>query len=158
MCRLKSNVTIEYDVETIRTYYIVFDRKRHSLWYWWRIFTGTTFSHCYLLTEINDDSCIKIEPVLGGIDMQVVQVPIDQYITAYAHSGVTAILSYTVNSTNLHADVSRGIISCVSMVKAFLWLRKCRFAVTPFQLYKLLLKRGAIPIKPYTPYIKSSGG
>lgn len=146
-------MTVEFSKGMIRTYYVVFDKKRHAFRRWWQLFTGKTFFHCFLITPINDNSCVKIEPLLGGIDVTVMPIPVEQYVAAFAEGDVTAIVSYTVNTVNLDGHSQRGLISCVSLAKALLWLKKSRLTLTPFQLYKLLLKKGGVPIKAYTPYI-----
>lgn len=138
----------------IRTYYIVFDKKRNRVAHWWRLFTTREFAHCYVMTDATEGTTVKMELLVGGLDFRILKMPVDQAVQAFSDSDVTAILSYTVNSTNLNNWVPKGYFSCVSFIKSLLWMRKTRLTLTPFHLYRKLIKHGAIIIKPYSPYLE----
>ncbi len=141
-------------LESISTYYIVFDKKRDNQRFWWSSFVSFRFSHCYVLIGCGEESTALIEHTYGGTYFHVYNSPTKDKIIELSRLGVTAILSYTVNSTNLHKRVHRGPISCVSLVKSLLWIQDFPLAMTPFSLYKLLLSKGAEPILYYCPYAK----
>lgn len=136
-----------------RTWYIVFERPRTKHWRWWRIFTGRTFAHCWAFTEAGP-GVMYFEPLHWGICNTWTDTPIADMLLAAAQSDITALLSVTVDYKLCFEHVPRGPYSCVSALKALLGLRKCRFTITPFQLYKRLCGlEGVIPIRPYTPFI-----
>lgn len=126
------------DSELIKTYYVVFDYRRYEGWRWWHYFVDKKWNHCFILTEDKNGWTSKFEVVAGGFDYQCHCISLKECLQGYIDEGVTAIVSYTASSVGKHRPRQRGIISCVSIAKAFLWIDSY-LTFTPFQLYKLIL-------------------
>lgn len=122
---------------------------------WWEFFIHKKFTHCLALTEAGE-GCVRLEPLAWGLLTIYHPICIDNYLLSVAKSDVTALLSVTVDYRCHPKHMKRDIlISCVSVMKAILLLKK-PWIFTPFQLYKYLVKyqENCIVIKPYIPYIR----
>lgn len=138
----------------IKHYYVVFDKKRHNFFHWFDTFCTDEFSHCFILTDAGKNKTVKLEPMFGGTILRVIDMNTEAAIAEVLDKGVTAVLSYTLDTANLHKPTTRGILTCVSVVKAVLYIKDGRFVLTPFQLYKYLLHNDAEVVKPFVPYLK----
>lgn len=119
------------------TVFVVFTDRQRVRWRWWHPFCRKGFGHVYV-----------IQPQQRGITT-----------TDFLHSGIINLWHdcLIADALNLALDSGhrvlryeatlplddwpRGVITCVSVVKAIVGLRS--LAVTPYQLYGALLKAGA---------------
>lgn len=133
---------IEYiSQDTTRTYYVVFDTYRGArmFWHW---FTGKEYAHCYLLTELEGGTLLRINPNCAECFIDEWFCDID-YAMDYLKD-TTSILRYVCKYNSLKLYIPRGIVSCVSVTKYILGLRGVGLnAFTPRGLHKQLLKLGA---------------
>lgn len=134
--------------DEIQSWIIVFDNAAAHEKRWWHYFPFK-MGHVYLLRDVNG-STLMLNPLEWGLAVRHENIDISEAVQHYA-ANAQAILSFTSDYRRNVAPVRRGFITCVSLCKAVLGLKNCR-SITPFQLYKWLLKRGAIIIKPYVPY------
>lgn len=93
-----------------------------------------------------------------GIATSMVDMTIDDYVLLKARES-TAVVSFVADYRRNSTNVYRGIMTCVSFIKAVLGLQE-GMAITPRQLYKYLLSHElATVVKPYTPwYSPATGG
>lgn len=137
----------------VRTWYIVFDKRRtRYATRWWHWIVSKHFAHCYLFTDIGDNKILRIEPLIWGTAVTVIDDHIENHLMTFAQSDVTAILSYTADYRKQSGVVRRGLITCVSTVKAILGEKG--LSITPYQMYKKMLKRRNVRmVKGWIPYI-----
>lgn len=135
--------------DEVQSWLIVFDKGQSEQKRWWHLLP-LRMGHVFLLREAGS-GVLMLNPVEWGLAVRYESISL---IDAAQHYGANAqaILSYTCDYRRNVLPVRRGVITCVSIVKAVLGLRKCR-AVTPFGLYRQLLKRGAFVVKPFVPYV-----
>ncbi len=120
-----------------QTVYIVFadnpDAARVAPW-WVRIFTRPGFRHVYALQQ-QTLGTVMLDPV--GLSVRVSWYPID---AADAAARVAATPHHRVvrlDTTHPDAYRVRGLITCVSVVKAMAGVTGWRI-ITPYQLYRRL--------------------
>lgn len=113
----------------------------------------------YLLSDAGPKGTLKFEPLIWGTAVTYWDVPLDDVVMQHALlERTTAVLAFTVDYNRMPDwYVPRGVYNCVSACKSVLGLQRTRFVLTPFQLYKWLLKNYAIPAKAYVPFIKPKG-
>lgn len=142
----------------VRTWYVVFDQPRSERWRLFHPLTGRRFAHCWAFTEV-PGGVMRVEMLDWGLCVTHEQAELLPMLAALCES-TTAVLSVTVDYNIAAAYPSpRGLITCVSALKALLALRGCTFTLTPFQLYKRLCRHsGCVPIKPWSPYVREVNG
>lgn len=138
------------------TYYVVF---RPIIWErkaWWNLFTKKEFSHVFLVKPLNDNQCLLIDTMRNFTIIDTIDEPVSSYLVKCQQAGATAILqTFTHYGRVPLRRYEYGSGYCVSFVKSVLALYDARRVITPFQLYKKLLKlEDTLAIKPYVPYIK----
>lgn len=125
-------------------YYVVFDKRHTHKCRWWHYFLDEKYNHCFLLFTASYTQTLMINPLHWGIMHNVYDLTIDQALQYCIDRGATAILQYKVEVKINNPWRLRGLYSCVTIAKSIINVR--RFAITPKQLYKALLKQGALKI------------
>jgi hypothetical protein len=120
----------------------------------WRIFARPGWRHCWIALRLYFPSVgtmarqytLKIEPTTWGIDVDVGWQSVDDVAQAALAAGATSVLEFSVDTPPPWGYVPRGVLSCVSVIKAVLGLRAW-WVVTPEQLHRLLVRRGANEVR-----------
>tara|TARA_A200000159_G_scaffold59245_1_gene54776 strand:- start:1156 stop:1566 length:411 start_codon:yes stop_codon:yes gene_type:complete len=130
-------------VTKIEWYIIFTDQEVGPHWLHFLLKKG--FYHCYLFRQIGD-YVYYANPRLSNIDTKIYQgMSIDQLADDLRSQPNTKILKfkYPFDFNNQMFNTWNLVPTCVSVVKMFLGIRAR--AQTPYQLYKHLLKKGAVP-------------
>lgn len=125
-------------------YYIVFDKRYVHKCRWWHYVLDKRFNHCFLLAKASHTQTLMINPLHWGIVHNIYDMTIEQSLEHFTNAGATAILQYKVEVKINNRWHLRGLYSCVTIAKSIINSR--RLAITPKQLYKALLKDGALKI------------
>lgn len=124
------------------TWYVVFttrDVNRHPI----NRLLRKPFYHCYCFRQIGDH-IYYANPTTSNIDTKIYEkVDAEELAQGISRFTNTKVLKfrYRFDIKNRMFNIFNMVPTCVSAVKMFLGI-SCR-AVTPYQLYKYLLKRGA---------------
>jgi hypothetical protein len=129
----------------VKIFYIVFD-KAHTR-YWFRGLVHPKFQHVHLLTATGDGRTLMVNPMSHCLAVREYDNSIVDIVHQEINQHCTAVLQFTVYYGALYRPAIFEPISCVSVCKRVLGIR--RRLLTPYQLYKELLKAGALAIKPY---------
>lgn len=132
-------------------HWVILFKPRKKMTRWWHPFVRHDFNHVVMLLDIPDKGSLMVEALDWGVAVRFEPYDIDKCIEYYG-SDATAIVSYIANHAYNVDPVPRGVYTCVSLAKAMMGLRKCLFVITPFQLYKFLLKNNCVVLKYYVPY------
>ncbi len=132
-------------------HWVVIFNPRYQNKRWWHPFVRKDFNHVVMLYDTAGHGTMVIEALEWGIAIRHEPKDIAECMEYYG-SHATAIVSYIANHAYNVDPVTRGVFTCVSLCKAVLGLRKCFFVITPFQLYKFLLKQNSVVLKYYVPY------
>lgn len=123
-------------------YYVIFEPRRSGKRRIFHRFISREFNHVLVLRDYGS-FVAALEPMIGGISLQVFTWDAKTKLREAIKAGATAILyiqsPYMMDTPRYHF---RGIYTCVSAVKAFLGLHgpACFWIITPEQLYRRLLK------------------
>jgi len=132
---------VEYvSIDSARTYYVVFDTRRGARMFW-HLFTRKGFDHVFLLSELKNGMTLVIKPTPSECLIEEWACT-TEFAATYLKDDVVSILKYEANFSSLKVYTPRGIISCVTAVKYFLGIKAG--CLTPYGLYKQLIKLGAI--------------
>lgn len=139
--------------DEIQQWYIVFERKEIFKGHFIQRILKKDFCHCYLVREIAPDKVLVIDPLLWGTAVAVVDRKLEDYLLNAAQRAA-AILGFTADYRRCVRYIPRGLYTCVTMCKSVLGLTTGRWALTPYRLYRHLLRYPHTTIvKPYTPYV-----
>jgi|TARA_Y100000310_G_scaffold291453_1_gene319410 hypothetical protein len=117
----------------------------------WHLWTSPLFSHCWIFRPIwfpeqglaADEFTLKIEFPEGRIDVAVWWASTDSVLEAFLDAEVvTDILRVRVDADDKIGYMPKGLMTCVSGLKAFLGVRAW-WVLTPRQLYQHLRRKGA---------------
>jgi hypothetical protein len=117
----------------------------------WQLWTSPAFRHCWAFRPIwfpeqglaADEFTLKIEFPEGQVDVAVWWTETDETVETYlAEPLVTDILRVVVDVDSKMGYMPKGLLTCVSGLKALLGVRAW-WVLTPRQLYQHLLRRGA---------------
>lgn len=134
---------------TKETFYVVFqpsDRPRL-----WDIFTPRAFTHVYVYKQVYFPKpsltaaryCLKYEHLASFTEVDIYWAnPREVADYLLKNTKTSSILRVSVEKTASNKYIPRGIITCVSSVKAILNLRAW-WVVNPYQLWKHLINNGA---------------
>lgn len=117
---------------------------------WWDGFTKPGFRHCWMFYTIYkpspglmaDQYTAKIEYTNSHTDVDIWWASPDDVCKDFYRQGATAILKYRAQLPGERVLGSRGLMTCVSVVKSVLGL-SCWEVQTPYQLCRRLLYLGA---------------
>jgi len=129
------------------TAYVVFQGAEHRRA--WRIFTRRGWRHCWLIIPANPprhslfakSASILIGSQTDHVSVDFVQRPALELAQAALEDGVTCVIKIAIDQKFTGAYVPRGLLTCVSLVKAALGL-KAWFVWTPEHLARYLLRNG----------------
>lgn len=122
------------DVYTKRLYIFFEKRPKTAPRKWWHVFSAD-YAHCYVVIN-TVGGVMRIDSTYSGITMNEVGCDIFEY-TAANSSRIINILCFDVECDTRYSS-SRGIITCVSVVKAMMCSRIPWWVITPKQLYRWL--------------------
>lgn len=129
-----------------QTWYVVFDTSTSGNW--WTRLLKKEFRHVLLWREI-EGGCICINPLAHVFAVQYyANAKLDDMIRQELEQGCTAILSQTVHYSSFYHIQPIEPFTCVTVAKRMLGIRKR--IITPFALYREMVKMGATIIKPFT--------
>lgn len=108
------------------------------------------WKHCLLLITIYFPEpnvfasryTMRVEPTAWGLDLDVVWRSPEAVIADYLEHGCTAVLRMDRTLQPQKTLSLRGLISCVSVLKAALGLDGW-WVITPYQLFSALVREGA---------------
>lgn len=129
-----------------QTYYIVFDKALGLKRRWW---LHREFQHVHLLRD-NRDFCLMINSMAHVMAVKEYPNTLEDILQQEILQNPTAILQRIIHYGACYKPSNIEILTCVSVAKRVLGIRN-RWVLTPRQLYKELLRSGALTIKPYTP-------
>lgn len=116
----------------------------------WTLFCSQAWRHCLMLVAIYHPwphafarrYTMLVEPTAWGLHLDVLWQAPDEVAATYYQQGATAIVKQTVNLPPNRLFAIRGVISCVSVLKAALGIKNWRI-LTPYGLFAYLLRSGA---------------
>lgn len=132
-----------------QTWYVVFNPSHGR--FWWSNLVNSKFQHVSMWREV-EGGCIHINPLSHTIMVQFYAGSLEWFIKQELEQHCTALLSQTVHYGMLYQPSPVEIMSCVSVAKRLLGIRKRIY--TPYGIYKEMLKMGAKIIQPYIPLAK----
>lgn len=129
------------------TAFVVFQGAEHRRW--WRIFTRRGWRHVFVVLPVyfpdNRLSAIQysqiINPTMEHIRSDVIFEPPAKVCEAMLKDGATCVIKLAVDQKFTGRYVPRGLLTCVSLVKALLSIDAWNLW-TPEQLAKWLLMNG----------------
>lgn len=130
------------------TVYVVFHGS--FLGGFWQFACAPAWRHCTMLVSIYHPYphafamryTMLIEPTAWGLHADVYWLPPEDVAAALGKQGATAIVKQTVNLPPPRIFTFRGLITCVSLIKACLGIKNWRI-ITPKQLFEYLIRDGA---------------
>lgn len=130
------------------TAYVVFQGAEHRRA--WRIFTRRGWRHCWLIMPANPPrhslfakaGSILISAGTDHVSIDHVQRPAKELAQSALNDGATCVIKIAIDQKFTGAYVPRGLLTCVSLIKAALGL-KAWFVWTPEHLARYLLRNGA---------------
>ena len=130
------------------TAYVVFSGADHSIW--WRLFTRRGFRHVQMIIPASqntsllsrDGRCILVNAMSFGVSIAIVDKSASEIVADCKQAGVTQVLAYPVKKYFKREFVPRGVLTCVSLLKAVMEINAW-WVITPEQLARWLLKNGA---------------
>lgn len=130
-----------------QTWVIMFGPSMSGL-RWWHLVLPRQFRHVSLARDING-KCLSVNPLAHVMAIKEYDETLLEFVQRQAPYS-TAILQYTVFYGAHYRPACIEPLTCVSMAKRLLGIRKR--LVTPKGLYRELLRAGALTLKPWTPH------
>lgn len=128
----------------MRTFYVIFEYTPYALS--WDKFIFTKWKHCFILQDF-DTTAVSINCLASFISVHNYEhkasILIDEYIL---RPDVLDIVKISLPLEATKKYTVRGMLNCVTLVKALLDIRKL-FIFTPKQLYSHLLSLGGKSLK-----------
>ncbi|MBD5405002.1 hypothetical protein HDR59_00450 [bacterium] len=103
---------------------------------WYLKFLRVGFKHCFVILEDNGYFFI-VDPLASKIELMSFHILGDRLINEFKNLGMN-VVKVSINKEN-SASWKFGIFTCVEVVKRILGISSLR-VITPYQLYKYLLK------------------
>lgn len=130
------------------TAFVVFQGAEHRRA--WRIFTRKGWRHCFVVIPIYypepsltaDVYSLVINPITFCIRFDTVFMPPRKLVGMMLDEGYTAAIAVPVDHDYQTDYIPRGLMTCVSVVKAIIGIRAW-FVWTPEHLARYLLRNGA---------------
>lgn len=126
-----------------RLFWVVFEDRMHQSWNFWHVFLRPGFYHCWLMTQCLTGS-VMVHPLRNTWALEhSLKEPheIAQELVEHPEHRYRVLV---IDRSTRFAYSLRGVITCVSVVKAALGLRG--LSLTPYQLYQQLLRLGAVEV------------
>lgn len=129
------------------TAYVIFQGAEHRRF--WRIFTGKGWRHCLVVIPFSDHEpslisptySLIINPITCFVRVETVfEEPLD-VVQQYLDAGYTAAIGWQVDHDYKHEYIPRGLLTCVSLVKALIGV-SAWYVWTPKHLGRYLLRNG----------------
>ena len=124
--------------------YIVIFQPRNKIHSFYDRYTDKDYSHIYLLTKISETQTLVIDPLHFTVCHLIRNESINDSINYAITLGATKILRYNKRNKYRPGLNLRGIYNCVTFCKTVLNVKGYSF--TPKQLYRYLIKLGAVEI------------
>lgn len=131
------------------TAYLVFTGSSHSIW--WRMFTRRGWRHVQLIVPADhpDSSlfskvgrCVVLNATSYSVTVSVVDKFAKDLALDCLDAGATMVLSYFVDVGFTREFIFRGLLTCVSLIKAVIGINAW-YVITPGDLARWLIKNGA---------------
>ena len=133
-----------YNKEPSQTYYVVFQKSESNRF--WNYFLWNHYDHVFLL-QPHLEGTLKLNPLANNIIIDYIPHPTHEVADSYrTHEQVIDIVIINLPLVLQSGYTARGIITCVTIVKATLGIGKW-FILTPQQLRRHLLRIGGRSIK-----------
>lgn len=134
------------------TAFVVFQGAEHRRA--WRIFTRRGWRHCFVVIPIYypepsltaDVYSLIINPITCFVRQDVIFMPPRDLVNQLLEQGYTAAVAVPVDHDYKIEYIPRGLLTCVSLVKALIGVRAW-YVWTPEHLARYLLRNGAELIK-----------
>ena len=131
------------------TAFVVFYGSDHEGF--WRIFTARGWRHCAVIlpvyspgaTLFSEGHAVAIQSIGWGVEVVVLEKSALEVAQTQLKEGATAALSIPIDLDMKRLYVPRGLLTCVSLIKAVLGLRGGWYVFTPKHLCRYLLRHGA---------------
>jgi len=94
------------------------------------------FRHCFLFFG-DEEHTVVLDPIANRIDLSILNLGISECVKLFAVQNIKII--YVPKRFDVCKISSSGVFTCVEVVKRVLGISKVSI-VTPFRLYKFLLK------------------
>jgi len=106
------------------TAWVVFQGAEHRRF--WRLFTKRGWRHCFVIVPAYNHevglkagrSCVVIDPRTNHVSIDVLFMPAEDVANHALEQGAKCVIKYYVDRRGLPDYVPRGILTCVSMLKA----------------------------------------
>lgn len=129
------------------TAYIVFQGADHRRF--WRLFTGRGWRHCFIIIPRYNQTAglragrysVIVDPRTNHISVDVLFMPPDRVVDHMLKEGAKCVIKYEVDRRGLPAYVPRGILTCVSALKAICGI-SAWYVWTPSHFARWLLRNG----------------
>lgn len=129
------------------TAYVVFQGADHRRW--WRIFTRRGWRHCYIVLPdhrhgaslFRSPGSIVINPWVSFVRFDCFDRTPAEICAEVLADGATCAIAFPVDQKFSGAYVPRGLLTCVSLIKAMIGCNAWH-VWTPEQLAKWLLRNG----------------
>lgn len=130
------------------TAFVIFYGSEHDGF--WRIFTGRGWRHCCVIVPAYPDGrdlgapvySLCINPLTWGVDVVLVPKHPEEVCAKELEDGATAALSIPIDLDMKRLYVPRGLLTCVSLIKAVLGMSGGWYVWTPKHLARYLLRKG----------------
>ena len=119
--------------------YVFFDKRRTKHFMPWHLFCSKKWSHCLVLLDYGTETVV-CECLASGLAV-IKDLSIAAQIRHWKDFNGTAIVKIPVPNDYEECFRLRGIMTCVSVVKAVLRINK-PFILTPKGLFNYLKKHG----------------
>jgi hypothetical protein len=121
-----------------QTWFAVFDGSTERRW--WNLFLHERWRHVLLWRQL-DDGVLCINPLSHVLAVRHYTGAVEHYIGQEIEQKCSAVLSLTVHYSMVYERQLLDWVSCVSIAKRILGIRKR--VITPKGLHKAMLKAGA---------------
>lgn len=130
------------------TAFVIFYGSEHDGF--WRIFTGRGWRHCCVIIPSYPEGrdlmapvhSIALNPLTWGIDVVHVDKHPLEVCRRELEEGATAAVSIPIDLDMKRLYVPRGLLTCVSLIKAVLGMSGGWYVFTPKHLCRYLLRHG----------------
>lgn len=129
------------------TAYVVFQGAEHRRW--WRIYTRRGWRHCYLILPAYEPNAslfarpasIVVNPWIGYLRVDYLPETPGELCRRLLDDGATCVIELPVDQKFSGAYVARGLLTCVSLIKAVIGCNAWH-VWTPEQLARWMLRHG----------------